>query len=201
MWGLWVSRLMLRGKGQVYSWVARYFKGSPPQTGSPTALWQNYCREAHLLTSHPRGMLFVLGLLIPVFFFVRPVIPWDAVCVRLHLLSNPMLGFSALPLAIFDAGTPGWPIQVSPRMTSFIGMGHHPGPMLRGLGFPCLILHPTSYILWYRSCTHAHTHTHTHTPKPRKKTSKNTEPFSIHTHPDTLKPSSKRPENPPGKTP
>ena len=61
-----------------------------------------------------RGMLFVLGLLIPVFFFVRPVIPWDAVCVRLHLLSNPMLGFSALPLATVDAGTPGWPIQVSP---------------------------------------------------------------------------------------
>ena len=25
----------------------------PPPTGSPTALWQNYCRETHLLTSHP----------------------------------------------------------------------------------------------------------------------------------------------------
>ena len=25
----------------------------PPPTGSPTALWQNYCRETHLQTSHP----------------------------------------------------------------------------------------------------------------------------------------------------
>ena len=108
-------------KGQLYSGVARYFK-EPPQTGSPTALWQNYCRECTLADQSSRGMLFVLGLLVPVVFFVRPVIPWDAVCGRLHLLSNAMLGFSALPLATFDAGTPGWPIQVSPRMTSFIGM-------------------------------------------------------------------------------
>ena len=35
----------------------------PPQTGSPTALWQNYCRECTLADQSSRGMLFVLGLL------------------------------------------------------------------------------------------------------------------------------------------
>ena len=104
---------MFRGKGQLYSWVTRYFKGSPADRGSGSALAE-LLSGSTLADQSYRGMLFVLGLLIPVFFFVRPVIPWDAVCVRLHLLSNPMLGFSALPLATVDAGTPGWPIQVSP---------------------------------------------------------------------------------------
>ena len=114
------------------------FEGIPHRLESDSALAE-ILSGSTLADQSSRGMRFVLGLLIPVFFFVRPVIPWDAVCVRLHLLSNPMLGFSALPLAAFDAGTPGWPIQVSPRMTSFIGMGIHPGPMPPAWSY---ILHP-----------------------------------------------------------
>ena len=62
------------------------------------------------------------------------------------------LGFLAWPLAIALAGTPGWPIQVSPRMTSFIGMGHHPGPMPPALMF-CLFVQ-TSLL------SEGYTHTH-----------------------------------------
>ena len=50
MWGRWISRLMLQGKGQLYSRVARYFKGSPADRESDSTVG-----NAHLLTSHPVG--------------------------------------------------------------------------------------------------------------------------------------------------
>ena len=53
-WGLLVSRLIFQGKTVVFMGY-QIFQGTPPLTGSPTALWKNYCRETHLLTSHPVG--------------------------------------------------------------------------------------------------------------------------------------------------
>ena len=54
MWGRWVSRLIFQGKTVVFMGY-QMFQETPPLTGSPTALWQNYCRETHLHTSHPVG--------------------------------------------------------------------------------------------------------------------------------------------------
>ena len=48
VWGLWISRLMFQGKGQLYSRGARYFKGSPADRESDSALaefipWDAVC--------------------------------------------------------------------------------------------------------------------------------------------------------------
>ena len=56
---------MFRGKGQLYSWVTRYFKGSPADRESDSALAE--LLSGSTLADQSRGMLFVLGLLVLVF--------------------------------------------------------------------------------------------------------------------------------------
>ena len=66
-WGLLVSRLIFQGKTVVFMGY-QIFQGTPPLTGSPTALWKNYCRENTLADQSSRGMLFVLGYIFSCIF-------------------------------------------------------------------------------------------------------------------------------------